>query len=801
MMNTQVKKKTLHAALALALALPPVTAMAITEVESEEVVVSATKTERILREVPSTVTLVNAKKSAQYGQATIADMVQDVPGVEIFDNSVAGSKRLMIRGENGGRVIVLIDGQKINEQKSMDGAPLLVDPAVVERIEVVKGSGSVLYGSDAIGGVVNIITKKGGKKPLSGDMSGAYRSGTEGYDGSVGLAGSAGNMRYRLTGSYSDQGDRKTPDKTLEGSESTMKNVSGFVGYQTEPFDAGFTIEKYEVEADVPPTRIEMGPMSAIMDLDLPEWSREKVGLFLDFKDLSEMVTKVHFDAYYQKTMKDFVQEMGLPMAAFAGMGGMGGSSMKSSHGKMPHGKKPHGKMPHGKRTMSHGKVVSADSIVALGGHPSNIPITPGAKRPSNHPKVKPGAKMPAGHPKVKPGAKMPAGHPKVKPGGKMPAGHPMVSPGAGMPAGHSAIVTQFINTENDQRTYSANGQVDLAVTDAHYLIGGIAFSYDTLDATTNTRFSIPFIPRTSYFQEANVINWALYLQDEWSVTDDVTLTFGVRETWVESELEETNDPRIKPGTIRDSHPAFSAGITWNTSDTLTLRSLFSQGYRFPDLTQLFIGTTHGGEMTMANPNLDPETSNNFEVGARFADGHLKTDFALFCSLAENYINRRTIAAGYNRYENVDEARTYGAEIWMGYRFDPFNIEPYVNGTVMRREYEDDAFSTWKTKTPLFSSRFGVRFEQPLESMVAKIWGDFYVRSAAKAEEEKRNGQIITNDAWSTLNLALGTSWGENDMWQFSINLNNLFDKSYTTAQNSLEEEGMNVVARLAVSF
>ncbi len=707
MMNTQVKKKTLYAVVALAAALPPVTAMAVTEAESEEVVVSATRTERILREVPSTVTLVNAEESARYGQATIADMVQDVPGVEIFDNSVAGSRRLMIRGENGGRVIVLIDGQKINEQKSMDGAPLLVDPAIVERIEVVKGSGSVLYGSDAIGGVVNIITKKGGNKPLSGDLAGTYRSGTDGYEGSVGLAGKRGNVQYRLTGSYSDQGDRKTPDKTLEGSDSTMKNVSGFLGYQTEPFAMGVVVEKYQVDADVPPTRIQMGPVSAIMDLDLPEWSREKVGTFVDFKDVSEVVTRVHFDACYQKTMKDFTQEMGMPMMAFSGMG-----------------------------------------------HP-----------------------------------------------GGMKGGHPMVSPGAKMPAGHSPIVTQFIETENDQRTYSVNSQVDLALTDAHYLIGGTAFSYDTLDATTDTRFSIPFIPRNSHFQEANVINWALYLQDEWGVTDDITLTFGVRETWVESELEKTDDPRIKTGTINDNHPAFSAGITWNTSENLTLRSLFSQGYRFPDLTRLFIGTTHGGEITMANADLDPETSNNFEVGARFGDGHLKTDLSLFYSMAENYINRRTMAPGYNRYENIDEARTCGVELWTGYRFDLFNIEPYVNGTLMRREYEDQAFSTWKTRTPLFSNRFGVRFEQPLDSVIAKIWGDFYVRSAARAEEEKRTGEIITNDGWSTFNVALGTSWGRNDMWQLSVNLNNLFDKSYTTAQNSLEEEGMNVVARLAVSF
>ena len=56
----------------------------------------------------------------------------------------------------------------------MSGAPILIDPTEIERIEVIKGPASVLYGSDAIGGAVNIITKKGGDKPFEAEASIGY---------------------------------------------------------------------------------------------------------------------------------------------------------------------------------------------------------------------------------------------------------------------------------------------------------------------------------------------------------------------------------------------------------------------------------------------------------------------------------------------------------------------------------------------------------------------------------------------------------------------------------------------------
>jgi len=92
---------------------------------------------------------------------------------------------------------------------------LLIDESALERVEVVKGPYSVLYGSQAIGGIVNFITKKGGDKLASGVVKAVYNSATAGWEESIAVQGSIGGFDYRINGSYSDQGNRDTPDGRL----------------------------------------------------------------------------------------------------------------------------------------------------------------------------------------------------------------------------------------------------------------------------------------------------------------------------------------------------------------------------------------------------------------------------------------------------------------------------------------------------------------------------------------------------------------------------------------------------------
>lgn len=132
----------------------------------EDMVVTATRTESKMVDVPVNTTVISAEKIADRHYLDVADALKDVPGANVLDTGKgAYEKTLVLNGDE--RVLVLVDGRRVNnEMGSTSGGRAsfdfnqLPDISLVERIEVVKGHGGALYGSDAVGGVVNIITKK-----------------------------------------------------------------------------------------------------------------------------------------------------------------------------------------------------------------------------------------------------------------------------------------------------------------------------------------------------------------------------------------------------------------------------------------------------------------------------------------------------------------------------------------------------------------------------------------------------------------------------------------------------------------
>lgn len=130
----------------------------------DDMVVTATRTESKMVDVPVNTTVISAEKIADRHYLDVADALKDVSGATVLDTGVgAYEKKVVLNGDE--RVLVLVDGKRVNiDMGTMSRASYdlnqMPDVSLIERIEVVKGHGGALYGSDAVGGVINIITKK-----------------------------------------------------------------------------------------------------------------------------------------------------------------------------------------------------------------------------------------------------------------------------------------------------------------------------------------------------------------------------------------------------------------------------------------------------------------------------------------------------------------------------------------------------------------------------------------------------------------------------------------------------------------
>ena len=136
-------------------------------------VVTASCHEESVSSAPATVSVITAEQIATFGWRTLADALRSVPGMHVTDDrnyAALGARGVAVPGDFSNRVIVLVDGHRVNDKvyhapDAQHFLPVAMD--AVERIEIVRGPGSVLDGSDALLAVINVITRDGSGPPTS----------------------------------------------------------------------------------------------------------------------------------------------------------------------------------------------------------------------------------------------------------------------------------------------------------------------------------------------------------------------------------------------------------------------------------------------------------------------------------------------------------------------------------------------------------------------------------------------------------------------------------------------------------
>jgi len=196
-------------------------------VSLEEVVVTATRYEEEVTSVPANVAVISEKDIHNSTAQNIPDLLRMEAGIQV--NDITGNRRHFTVDMRGfgetasSNVLVLVDGRKVN-QADLSGVDWTQIPLErVERIELIRGGrGSVLYGDNATGGAINIITKEGDRFSVGGELSaGSYET----FKSDAYLSGSINNLSFYLSGRY------LTSDGYRENSDTEAKDIGADLSY------------------------------------------------------------------------------------------------------------------------------------------------------------------------------------------------------------------------------------------------------------------------------------------------------------------------------------------------------------------------------------------------------------------------------------------------------------------------------------------------------------------------------------------------------------------------------------------
>ncbi len=200
--------------------------------DMEEIVVTATRMPQALSKSIADTTVLNDQDIKNSGAPDVATLLRSVPGIEIVQNGGLGSSSsIFMRGTNSNQVLVLLDGVRIDSATTGSTAIEHIMLDNIERIEIVRGNVSSLYGSESIGGVIQLFTKQGHGAPAMNASVGVGNQGTQRM--SAGLSGAVNDTSFSVNAARVKTDGVSAMNPLILTGANPNKN-----GYDNTTFDA-----------------------------------------------------------------------------------------------------------------------------------------------------------------------------------------------------------------------------------------------------------------------------------------------------------------------------------------------------------------------------------------------------------------------------------------------------------------------------------------------------------------------------------------------------------------------------------
>ena len=649
-------------------------------ITADTIVVSANRDKQSIIDANESISVVSQDEVLLQGADTVADALQDAPSVLLVNDGTPGLKRLSIRGESAYRTLVMVDGQRITDQKTKSGAPLLINPFFIDQIEVVKGPAAVLYGSDAMGGAVNVITKKPSEDKINTQLGLLYNGSDNAFSEYLNLSGTIEDFSYALGLVNTDAQDLYIADREkIDNTSYRNQGINAYLAWQaTDDLKLEYKSEYFDVDAyTASSTDI---PGYAEFKAHIPKWRRVKHSLGFELTEINDYVSSLKASVFMQQNDKDF-----------------------------------------------------------------NSSVT--RKGP-------------------------------------------------------------FVSVLNEEDSYGANLQAQFSLGKYFSLIAGYDGERSELKSDSSVGIGTQDI--SLHDRDFSQTTHGLYALLSTKFNEKLTLNTAIRYNRVDTDAGTSSFNGVKLPWFADKvneKAVLSAGLVYKPLENASWRLNWSQGYRVPNIQEMYL-YTFTGELQVGNPNLKPETSDNYEIGFKYEGDLVTSDFAVFYSDADDYIETVEIDIFPNlpfhfrqfTYNNIASAKTYGADWSLQLNFDSF--EPYLDISFIKRKYDTGSIETYNTGVPAIKGRTGIRYYP--DCSYGYLTLDFYARFASRVKQDNAGGISYFADdeygGWTTLNLGAEYLFGDNEEYRIYGALENILDKSYQTS-SLIHEPGRFVMAGVSASF